>query len=72
VLGRFDEAEVRLRRALDLEERMGARPFAARTRGALAATLEQQGSTEAEALRKSAIAEANALGAAGIAAEINA
>jgi hypothetical protein len=70
LLGRLDEAEDRLRRALELEVRMGARPFLARTRGALAEVLERRGSPETAELRAAAVAGARALGAAGIEAEI--
>src|SRR5262249_54087311 len=43
VLGRYDEAEARLRNALALERQMGARPFAARTAGELALVLTRSG-----------------------------
>ncbi|HEX4492828.1 MAG TPA: AAA family ATPase [Acidimicrobiia bacterium] len=72
LLGRLDEAEAHLRHALELETRMGARPFLARTRGELATVLELRGASGADALRSAALAEADALGAAGIAAEIGA
>jgi transcriptional regulator with XRE-family HTH domain/tetratricopeptide (TPR) repeat protein len=71
LLGRLEEAEVHLRRAMALEERSGARPFLARTRGELARVIAP-GSTEAEALRSAAVADAQALRATGVAAEVNA
>jgi tetratricopeptide (TPR) repeat protein len=70
VLGRLEEAEAHLRAALAIEEPMGARPFLARTRAELATVLTLAGSPGADALRAAALADADALGAAGIASEI--
>ncbi len=70
VLGRVEEADAHLRRALELEERVAAQPFLARTRGELARVAALAGSPEADGLRAAAVAEAEALGASGIAAEI--
>ena len=70
VLGRFEEAEFHLRRALDLEQQMGARPFSARTRGELARLLGASGRPEADIFRAEAVAEADALAAPGLAAEV--
>ncbi len=70
LLGRNEEAEARLRRALTLEERMAARPFLARTRAELARVVGNGTGPEADELRATATAEATAIGAVGIAAEI--
>jgi tetratricopeptide (TPR) repeat protein len=72
LLGRLEEAESHLRQALVIEERMGARPFSARTMGELARVLDETGNPEGEKLRSSAISEAKALGAAGITYEVSA
>ena len=70
LLGRLEEAKVHLRQALELEQQMGARPFAARTRGELARVLAAEGQPEADILRAEAVAGADAVGASGIAAEV--
>ncbi len=71
VMGRFDEAELRLRSALTTTEHLGARPWQARTQIELARVIEiAHGSadTTITALRESAASIAADLGAAGIAA----
>jgi tetratricopeptide (TPR) repeat protein len=72
LLDRPREAEDHLRRALALGERIGARPFLARTRSELAQVLLRASADEAKALRSMAVGEADALGAIGIVAEIRA
>ncbi len=70
VLGRLDEAELRLRRAVDLSDRLGAAPWRARSQIELADVVEhtqRDGSRhEATALRDQAAATAAAVGATGI------
>jgi transcriptional regulator with XRE-family HTH domain/tetratricopeptide (TPR) repeat protein len=70
LLGRLDEAEAHLRPAIALEERIGARPFLARTKGELARVLLLAGSPEAGDMRSEAIAAADAIGASGVAGEV--
>jgi transcriptional regulator with XRE-family HTH domain/tetratricopeptide (TPR) repeat protein len=73
LLGRTERAESHLRRALDVEEQMGARPFLARTRAELAQVLDSSGRrVEADALRAMAAEEVSSLGAVGIGREIGA
>ena len=72
VTGQLAMAEIHLRRALVVEERMGARPFLARTRGELARVLSATGSPEAGAIRAAAEIAADSTGAAGIRAEVTA
>jgi hypothetical protein len=74
VLGRLDEAEDRLQRSLQMEEKMGARPFVARMLGAMAA-LERRGGGEdregrARALLARALDITEELGSPGIASEV--
>ncbi len=72
VLGRLDEAERRLRSALDVTEHLGARPWQARTQVELARVLDliAGGATNPASaqLRDSAATIADELGAPGIAA----
>ena len=71
VMGRLDEAEVRLRTALETTVLLGARPWQARTSIELARVMElAHGSTHLMVgeLRESATAIAADLGAAGIGA----
>jgi transcriptional regulator with XRE-family HTH domain/tetratricopeptide (TPR) repeat protein len=70
LLGRREEAEARLRRALALEDELVARPFQARTQGELARVLSEADGPEPDELRSTATAAAIAIGATGIAAEI--
>jgi transcriptional regulator with XRE-family HTH domain/tetratricopeptide (TPR) repeat protein len=73
--GDLPAAERHLRRALAMEEAMGARPFLARTRGALARVLRQLGpdrSAEATAAAEAACATAEEVGAAGVTSEVEA
>lgn len=73
LLGQPERAEAHLRRALELEEQMGARPFLARTRSELAKLLAQDGpggKHEAERLQNLAVEDALSLGAEGICREI--
>jgi transcriptional regulator with XRE-family HTH domain/tetratricopeptide (TPR) repeat protein len=72
LLGRPDEAEARLLRALDIERHMAARPFAARTHAELARLLAASSPERAQAMATEAIAIAHAIGAAGISAEVHA
>ena len=71
VLGRHEEAERRLRRALEIERSMGARPFAARTLAHLAAAVAARSREDAMAIALEARTEADALAAEGIVAEVN-
>jgi hypothetical protein len=72
ILGRLDEAEMRLRRAVELGDRLAAVPWRARSELALADVVERKrgaGSRrEAAALREHAVATAAAVGATGIVA----
>jgi tetratricopeptide (TPR) repeat protein len=74
VLGRLDEAEDRLERSLKTEEKMGARPFVARTLGAMAALERRRGGKERKARAASLLARAlditEELGSPGIATEV--
>jgi tetratricopeptide (TPR) repeat protein len=80
LLGRFDEAEEHLLRALDLEEQIGARPFAARTLGALSSLVRRRPSIglgsraeepdRADEFMARALALTDALESRGIADEI--
>jgi hypothetical protein len=74
LLGRLDEAEERLTRSLRLEEQMGARPFVARTFGALAALERMRGvgdrDADAEKLLARSIEVTEEIGSPGIAAEV--
>lgn len=70
VLGRLEEAEGHLRRAMALEESITAPPFLARTRGELARVLSERSPAEAASLRAVALAEAESLRAQGIVTEI--
>jgi tetratricopeptide (TPR) repeat protein len=70
LLGRLEEAEEQLRKALALEEQIEARPFRARTRAELARVLLTNGSSGGDELRAGAMAEAAALAAPGIVAEL--
>lgn len=71
VMGRWEEAEARLRSALVVCDQLAARPWRARSEVELARVLERRGSAtvdERELLRADALAIAHELGAAGIAA----
>ena len=70
LIGRPDEAEQRLRRALQVEDRMGARPFAARTLARLASVLAENAPQAARAAGDDAMATAKAVGASGVIAEV--
>ena len=69
LIGRADEAELRLRRAVEICAALGARPRIARTQIALADLLEAQGD-EIISLRAGALEIATDIGAAGNAALI--
>ncbi len=74
LLGHLDEAEERLGRSLRLEEQMGARPFEARTLGALAGLERQRHARDPEGSADEMLARAleitTVLDAPGIATEI--
>ena len=71
LLGSFEEAEVHLLRALSLEEKIGARPFAARTLGALSGLARTRGSDDrADEFMARALALTEALESPGIAEEV--
>jgi tetratricopeptide (TPR) repeat protein len=70
LLGRHQDAERHLRRALALEKRMGARPFTARTLAGLSRAWRAQDPVRASKAARQAITLAGSLGAAGIAAEV--
>jgi hypothetical protein len=76
VSGDTERATEQLGLALDLEERMQAAPFQARTEAALARVTSQDdmkgGRARAEALVASALESARTLGAKGISAEVEA
>ncbi len=72
LLGRRDEAEQRLRNALQIEQRMGARPFAARTLAQLSRVLRATNPSEAATVASDAKALAHTVAAAGIVAEVEA
>ena len=73
-MGRLDDAEKHLQEALNLEERIGARPFAARTLGVLSATERARSSAHggepADSLLDQALALTVELESPGIADEI--
>jgi tetratricopeptide (TPR) repeat protein len=74
LMGRYEEAEQHLQSALDLEERIGARPFAARTLGALSGLARDRSSTHesnrAEELMERALELTVDLESPGIADEV--
>jgi hypothetical protein len=70
LLGRTNESEQRLRRALEIEERMGATPFAARSRAQLALLLLERDPHLSRTLFDAALADARSVGAVGIVNEI--
>jgi transcriptional regulator with XRE-family HTH domain/tetratricopeptide (TPR) repeat protein len=70
--GRFEEAETRLRRALEIERAMNARPFSARTMAHLAAVVAERSTADARRTAGDAVTEAEALAAPGIVAEVRA
>jgi hypothetical protein len=72
LLGRPDEAEARLLRALDIESSMAARQFAARTRAELARVVATSNPARARALAEEALALSRPVGAAGITTEVHA
>jgi eukaryotic-like serine/threonine-protein kinase len=72
LLGRHEEAEQRLRNALRIEERMGARPFTARTLARLAGVLTITGPARAAAVAEESMAVAAQIGAPGIIGEVEA
>lgn len=74
VMGRLDEAEVRLGSALETTKRLGARPWQARVQVELARVVEAartSNAAEVDALRVSAASIAGDLGAVGIASRIS-
>lgn len=74
LLGRFDEAEEHLLRALALEEGIGARPFVARTTGAPSSLARYRSSGDgqhADELMARALVLTDELGSPGIADEIH-
>jgi transcriptional regulator with XRE-family HTH domain/tetratricopeptide (TPR) repeat protein len=72
LLGRSEEAETRLRHALEIERDMGARPFSARTLAHLAAVVVGRSRSEAARGAGEAVTEAEQLAAPGIVAEVQA
>ncbi len=70
LLGRSDEAETRLRHALQVEQAMNARPFSARTLAHLAVVLAGRSPSEAARTAREAIASGERLAAQGIVAEV--
>ena len=74
LMGRLDDAERHLQEALNLEERIGARPFAARTLGVLSATERARssahGGERVDSLLDQALALTVELESPGIADEI--
>jgi hypothetical protein len=72
LLGRSGEAEERLERALSIERRMGAQPFAARTLAQLAAVRRLTRPDAADKTAEEAEDLAQTMGAAGIIAEVQA
>ncbi len=72
LMGRSEEAESRLRRALEMEQAMNARPFMARTQAHLATVLAERSPTEAARMADEAIAIGERLDAAGVLAEVGA
>ncbi|HVL92057.1 MAG TPA: BTAD domain-containing putative transcriptional regulator [Acidimicrobiales bacterium] len=75
VMERYDEAEAHLRRAVELHEGLGARPFLARSQVRLAQVLHDRGdpadADEAGALLDKASATVAELGMAGVARRIH-
>ncbi len=70
LMGRSEEAETRLRNALQMERAMNARPFSARTLAHLAVVLAGRSPSEATRVAAEAIAAGEQLAAPGIVAEI--
>jgi transcriptional regulator with XRE-family HTH domain/tetratricopeptide (TPR) repeat protein len=70
MLGRHEEAEGRLRHALEIERSMRARPFAARTLAHLAVVVAARSREDALTVARDATNEAEALGAEGVVAEV--
>jgi tetratricopeptide (TPR) repeat protein len=74
LLGKLDEAEERLTRSLRLEEQMGARPFVARTLGALTGLERMRDVADGDSNNRTLLARALAIteeiGSPGIAAEV--
>jgi tetratricopeptide (TPR) repeat protein len=70
--GRSEEAETRLRHALEIERAMNARPFSARTLAYLAAVVADRSRSEADPIAGDAITEAEQLAAPGVVAEVRA
>ena len=68
--GRSEEAETRLRHALQIERAMNARPFSARTLAHLAVVLADRYRPEAERTAREAVAAGERLAAPGIVAEV--
>jgi transcriptional regulator with XRE-family HTH domain/tetratricopeptide (TPR) repeat protein len=71
-MGDADGAERHLRRALAVEEEMGARPFTARTLAALSRVLRSSDPGSAAKAADEALALAREIGAAGVLAEVRA
>jgi hypothetical protein len=69
-MGRHRDAERHLRRALELEGLMDARPFRARTLAALSRVWRTRDPGRAKEVAGEAITLAGSLGAAGIVAEV--
>ncbi len=72
LLGRHDAARAHLRRALAIEDQMGARPFAARTQAQLARVLSITDAAQAQKMAVDARASSVAVGAPGITMEVEA
>jgi transcriptional regulator with XRE-family HTH domain/tetratricopeptide (TPR) repeat protein len=72
LLGHSDEAEAHLRAALVAEERLGARPFEARTLAELSRLVGDADAEQASSLAARAAAVARSVGALGIVAEVQA
>jgi transcriptional regulator with XRE-family HTH domain/tetratricopeptide (TPR) repeat protein len=70
LLGRSEEAETRLRHALEVERDMNARPFSARTLAYLAAAVAGRSRAEADRTAADAFTEAEQLDAPGIVEEV--
>ncbi len=70
LLGRLQEADALLRRALAAEEHMRARPFQARTLAQLACVVAPSDPEQAARLGREATTAAQEIGAAGIVAEV--
>ena len=75
-LGRLDEAEAHFEAAIALNERMGGRPWAARTRANYAATLRARNApgdaARAASLESTALDAAEAMGMTALARELTA